>query len=251
MSAEQKREGFHSVIPYFTVRKPAELIDFVKHSFGAVEHFRTTGSAGGMHAEVKIGDSVVMIGGAEHITPKNAAIHLYVDDVDDAYARALEAGAKPLFELENQPYGERSGGVEDPTGNRWYIATTVVPLEQISKYLHTVTVYFHIVGAEKFIDFVKDAFEAEELMRHEEQGRLAHAKVKLGDSVIELGEAQSPSQPLPPAIYLFVKDVDAAYERALGAGAASMMEPKDQEYGHRNAWVKDPFDNVWYLAHEI
>lgn len=246
-----KREGFHSVIPYLTVHKPAELIDFVKHSFGAVENFRTTGSAGGMHAEIKIGDSIVMIGGAEHIEAKPAAIHLYVADVDDAHRRALEAGAKPLFPLADQPYGERSGGVEDSHGNRWYIATTVVPLEQISKYLHTVTVYFHIIGAPKFIDFLKDAFEAEELMRHEEKGMLAHAKMRIGDSAIELGEARSESQPLPPAIYLFVKDVDAAYERALAAGATSLMEPKDQEYGHRNAWVKDPFGNVWYLANEI
>jgi len=248
MSKEQKRKGFHSVVPYLTVKKPAELIDFVKDSFGAVEHFRTTGSAGGMHAEIRIGDSVVMIGGAEHIEPKPAAIHLYVPDVDDAYRRALAAGARRLFPLADQSYGERSGGVEDPTGNRWYIATTVVPQAEISEFLHTVTVYFHIIGAPKFIDFLREAFEAEELMRHEENGMLAHAKVRIGDSVVELGEARVESQPLPPAIYLFVKDVDAAYERALSVGATSLMEPKDQEYGHRNAWVKDAFDNVWYLA---
>jgi PhnB protein len=251
MSEEQsKAEGFHSVIPYLTVHKPAELIEFVKQSFGAVEQMRTTGSAGGMHAEVTIGDCKVMIGGAEHITPAPAAIHLYVPDVDDAYQRALEAGAKPLFAVADQPYGERSGGVEDPHGNRWYIATTVVPLREISEHLHTVTVYFHIIGAPEFIEFLKDAFEAEELMRSEEGGMLAHAKVRLGDSAIELGEARYPSQPLPPAIYLFVNDVDASYERALRAGATSMMEPKDQPYGHRNAWVKDPFENVWYLAQE-
>lgn len=246
-----KPEGFHSVVPYLTVHKPAELIEFVKHSFGAVEHSRTTGSAGGMHAEVKIGNSMVMIGGAEHITPAPAAIHLYVSDVDDAYRRALEAGAQPLFEVADQPYGERSGAVEDQHGNRWYIATTNVPLEQISEHLHTVTVYFHIIGAPKFIDFLTSAFEAEELLRSEDNGMLAHAKVRIGDSVIELGEARYPSQPLPPAIYLFVPNVDASYRQALSAGATSMMEPKDQDYGHRNAWVKDPFDNVWYLAQEI
>jgi PhnB protein len=251
MSKESKPEGYHSVIPYLTVHKPADLIDFLKNSFGAVEHSRTTGSAGGMHAEVKIGDSMVMIGGAEHITPAPAAIHLYVPDVDDAYRRALEAGGKSLFEVADQPYGERSGAVEDSHGNRWYVATTVVPLHEISKYLHTVTVYFHIIGAPKFIDFLKNAFEAEELMRSEESGMLAHAKVRLGDSVIELGEARYPSQPLPPAVYLFVEDVDRAHAQALSAGATSMMKPKDQEYGHRNAWVKDPFATIWYLAREI
>ncbi|HEY2961716.1 MAG TPA: VOC family protein [Pyrinomonadaceae bacterium] len=229
MTQENKREGFHSVIPYLTVHRPADLIDFVKHSFSATEHMRTTGSAGGMHAEVQIGDSVVMIGGAEHITPQPAAIHLYVPDVDDAYRRALAAGATTIFELKDQPYGERSGGVEDPTGNRWYIATTHVPLPQIAKQLHTVTVYFHVIGAPSFIDFLKNAFEAEELMRSEDDEFVAHAKVRIGDSVVELGEARTSTQPLPPAIYLFVNNVDASYERALRAGAASLMAPKDQD----------------------
>ena len=88
-------------------------------------------------------------------------------------------------------------------------------------------------------------------MRSEENGFVAHAKMRIGDSVVELGEARTPTQPLPPAIYLFVSDVDASYERALRAGATSLMAPKDQEYGQRNAWVKDGFGNVWYLAQEL
>ena len=242
------REGFHSVTPYITVPRPAELIDFVTHAFGAVEHFRTTGSAGGMHAEVKIGDSIVMIGGAEHIEPKPTAIHLYVPDIDDAYARAVEAGAKVLMEPADQPYGERSAGVEDSTGNRWYIATPFVPLAEIAKDLHTVTVYFHPIGAQGFIDFVTNAFGAQELMRHAENDMILHAKVQIGDSVIELGEAREPSQPMPTAIYLYLEDVDSMYEQALEAGGVSLLAPTDQAYGDRNAWVKDPFDNVWYLA---
>jgi len=245
---ELNRENFHTVTPYFTVHKPAELIDFVTKAFGAVEHFRTTGSAGGMHAEVSIGDSLVMIGGAEHIEPKPTAIHLYVPDVDQAYERALEAGAKSLMPVADQPYGERSGGVEDAHGNRWYIATPTVPLKTIAENLHTVTVYFHPIGAQRFIDFVTDAFDGKELMRHAEGEMIMHAKVQIGDSVIELGEARHPSQPLPTAIYLYVNDVDAMYEQALRAGGTSMLAPTDQDYGDRNAWVKDPFDNVWYIA---
>ena len=241
-------EGFHSVTPYFTVHKPAELIDFVTHSFGATELFRTTGSAGGMHAEVKIGDSVVMIGGAEHITPMPTAIHLYVPDIDDAYKRAIEAGAKSLMEPADQPYGERSGAVEDPTGNRWYIATTFGPLQDIARDLRTVTVYFHPIGAQGFIDFVTNAFGGKELMRHADEKMIMHAKIQIGDSVIELGEARAPSQPLPTAIYLYVDDVDSMYEQALKAGGISMLAPTDQSYGDRNAWIKDPFDNVWYIA---
>jgi PhnB protein len=242
------RPGFHSVTPYFTVRQPDKLIDFVTYAFGATENFRSTGSAGGMHAEVNIGDSLVMIGGAEHIEPMPTAIHLYVPNVDEAYKRALEAGGKSLMEPADQPYGERSGGVEDPTGNRWYIATPFVPLKEIAEDLHTVTVYFHPIGAQRFIDFVTNAFSGKELMRHADEKMILHAKLQVGDSVIELGEARYPEQPLPTAIYLHVADVDAMYEQALKAGGVSMLEPTDQPYGDRNAWIKDPFDNVWYIA---
>ncbi|HZN01412.1 MAG TPA: VOC family protein [Pyrinomonadaceae bacterium] len=245
---KMRRENRRAVTPYLTVHKPAELIDFVTEAFGAIEHFRATGSAAGMHAEVSIGDSVVMIGGAEHIEPKPTAIHLYMPDVDQAYERAIKAGAKSLMPVVDQPYGERSGGVEDVHGNRWYIATPFVPLQTIAKDLHTVTVYFHPIGAQRFIDFVTDAFGGRELMRHAEGDMVMHAKVQIRDSVIELGEARYPEQPLPTAIYLYVDDVDAVYEQALNAGATSMLAPIDQPFGDRNAWVKDPFDNVWYIA---
>jgi uncharacterized glyoxalase superfamily protein PhnB len=246
-----RRENRHAVTPYITVHHPAELIDFVTQSFGAIEHFRATGSAGGMHAEVSIGDSIVMIGGAEHIEPRPAAIHLYVPDVDRAYERAIEAGGKSLMPVADQPYGERSGGVEDDHGNRWYIATPFVPLQEIAEDLRTVTVYFHPIGAQRFIDFVTNAFDVKELMRHAEGDMILHAKVQIDDSVIELGEARYPEQPLPTAIYLYVNDVDAIYEQALKAGGTSMLPPTDQPYGDRNAWVKDPFDNVWYVAAPI
>jgi len=245
---KMRRDNRRAVTPYITVRKPAELIDFVTQSFGAIEHFRATGSAGGMHAEVSIGDSVVMIGGAEHIEPMPTAIHLYVADVDEAYERALQAGAKSLMPVADQPYGERSGGVEDVHGNRWYIATTFEPLQTIAADLHTVTVYFHPIGAQRFIDFVTTAFDGRELMRHAEGDMIMHAKVQIGDSVIELGEARYPTQPLPTAIYLYVNDVDTMYEQALEAGGTSMLAPTDQPFGDRNAWIKDPFDNVWYIA---
>jgi PhnB protein len=248
---KMRRENRRAVTPYLTVHKPAELIDFVTEAFGAIEHFRATGSAAGMHAEVSIGDSVVMIGGAEHIEPKPTAIHLYVPDVDQAYERAIKAGAKSLMPVVDQPYGERSGGVEDVHGNRWYIATPFVPLQTIAKDLHTVTVYFHPIGAQRFIDFVTNAFGGKELMRHAEGDMVMHAKVQIRDSVIELGEARYPEQPLPTAIYLYVDDVDAVYEQAVNAGATSMLAPIDQPFGDRNAWVKDPFDNVWYIGAPI
>ena len=79
-------------------------------------------------------------------------------------------------------------------------------------------------------------------MRHEVgEGFIAHAKVRIGDSVIEMGEARGISQPIPPAIYLLVEDVEATYAQALKAGATSIGK----------SWVKDPFDNVWYLNQRL
>ena len=243
------REGFHTVTPYLTVEQPAELLEFIKQSFFATEIFRTTGSAGGMHAEARIGDSMLMIGGGVGFGKHPSAIHLYVPDIDQAYARALKAGATSLMSPADQPYGERSAGIEDPTGNRWYIATPFVALKEISEYLRTVTLYLHPIGAQGMIEFLEKALGGQEIMRHASpEGYVYHAKVRLGDSVIELGEARSEDQPMPSAVYLYVEDVDSLYEQALKAGGESVLPPTDQPYGDRNAWVKDPFGNIWYLA---
>src|SRR5262245_16638572 len=244
-----KREGFHTVTPYLTVEQPAELLEFTRKAFLATELGRTTGSAGGMHAETRIGDSMLMIGGGVGLQQRPTAIHLYVPDVDDAYRRAIEAGATSTFEPADMPYGERSGGVVDPTGNRWYIATPTVALTEIAEGLHTVTLYLHPIGAERLMGFLESAFGSVEVGRHQDpDGMILHAKMRIGDSVIELGESRGPSTPMPTAVYLYVEDVDELYERALQAGGVSVLPPADQPYGDRNAWVKDPFGNIWYLA---
>ncbi len=117
------REGFHTVTPYLVVQEAAQLIDFVKQVFGATELSRGTGSAGGMHAEVRIGDSMLMIGGGGNSEPMPAMLYLYMTDVDAVYKRTLQAGATSVAEPEKQPYGERVAGVKDPFGNLWYIGT--------------------------------------------------------------------------------------------------------------------------------
>jgi PhnB protein len=244
-----KREGFNTVTPYLTVEQPAELLEFTRKAFLATELGRTTGSAGGMHAETKIGDSMLMIGGGVGLEQRPTAIHLYVPDVDESYRRAIEAGATSLMAPADQPYGERSAAVADPTGNRWYIATPFVPLSEIAEGLHTVTLYLHPIGAERLMGFLESAFGSVEVMRHQApDGMILHAKMRIGDSVIELGESRGDSKPMPTAIYLYVEDVDELYKRALQAGGVSVLPPQDQPYGDRNAWVKDPFGNIWYLA---
>ena len=243
-------EGFHTVTPYLTARQAPQLLEFLKGAFGAEELLRTTGAAGGMHAEVRIGDSKLMIGGggAWRGTPMPTALHLYVSDTDAVYRHALELGATSIHEPMDQNYGERSAGVKDLAGNTWYIATKFGP-QYIPEGLRSVNVYLHPRGADGVIDFLKRAFAADEVARYAgPDGTIYHAQVRIGDSAIEMGEAHGPYQPMPTMFYLYVDDADAWYKRALQAGASSISEPVDQPYGDRNASVKDPFDNVWYVA---
>ena len=130
-------EGYRTVTPYLVVEGAANVLDFVKEAFGAEEKFRMDGPDGKIgHAEFTIGDSVVMIGeaGEEH-PAMPAMIHLYVDECDATYERAIAAGGTSVREPEDQFYGDRSAGVRDSTGNLWWIATHVedVPEDEMAK----------------------------------------------------------------------------------------------------------------------
>lgn len=120
-------EGYHTVTPYLTVPKVSEVIEFLKRTFDATSsECHTTPDGRIMHAEVRLGDSVVMLG--EPRTPGEARpsnLYVYVADVDATYRRALAAGGKSIMEPANQFYGDRHGGVRDPAGNQWWIATRV------------------------------------------------------------------------------------------------------------------------------
>src|SRR5262249_26660090 len=194
--------------------------------------------------------SKVMIGGGEAWggTATPTALHLYVTDADAVYRRALEAGAVSLRPLVDQPYGDREGSVQDLAGNHWYIAT-----HQASGHapagLGSVTPYLHPRGAERLIDFMKRAFEATEMqIEREPDGTVKHAKLRLAESIVEMGEAHGQWGPMPTMFYLYVDDVDAWYGRALAAGAMSMEAPALQHYGERRAAVRDLWGNQWYLA---
>jgi PhnB protein len=131
-------EGYHTVTPYILVQGADKLIDFIKKAFDAKETERYSmpdGSIG--HAEVRIGDSVLMVSDAqgEEYKPMAAGIHLYVEDCDVTYKHALEAGATSVSEPQDQFYGDRSSGVNDQFGNKWWIATHKEDLskEEIAK----------------------------------------------------------------------------------------------------------------------
>lgn len=133
-------EGYRSVTPYLVVDGCAVLIEFVKRAFDAEETFRMDGPGGTVgHAEVRIGDSMVMMADpssfGEIEPPGRVLLHLYVEDVDKTYQKAIEAGATSMREPENQFYGDRSGGVTDPFGNQWWISTHVedVPPDEMTK----------------------------------------------------------------------------------------------------------------------
>ncbi|MFN2510813.1 MAG: VOC family protein [Pyrinomonadaceae bacterium] len=244
------REGFHTITPYLAVKEAPLVIEFVKKAFGAKGKIYGVGSQGGIHSEYKIGDSMVMIGGGEawRGTPMPTALHLYVDDVDVVYQRALDAGATSM----NGPiedHGERLAGVKDLSGNEWYIAKRLSGTHT-DEGLRNVNVYLHPLGAAQMIEFLKPAFGAEEVAvyRIQPDGPVVHAKIRIGDSVLEMGEAHGPYQPMPTMFFLYVDDVDAWYERAVAAGAKSMSEPVNQPYGDRVAEVTDPFGNTWYIA---
>ena len=127
MAVKAIPDEYHSVQPYLIVKGAAKLIDFMKETFGASEKMRMDGPDGSIgHAEVQIGDSVVMLADASEMFPAMpATVLVYVEDCDGAYKRALAAGGQSEREPENQFYGDRSAGVHDASGNRWYIHTHV------------------------------------------------------------------------------------------------------------------------------
>jgi PhnB protein len=113
----------------------------------------------------------------------------------------------------------------------------------------TLTPFLNVKGLGKLIDFLKQAFGAEEIMRMPgPDGAVIHAEVNIGNSRVMLGEIMQSNTPSSSYFYLYVGDADAAYKRALGAGAKSVSEPSDQFWGDRMGTVTDPFGNTWSVA---
>jgi PhnB protein len=114
---------------------------------------------------------------------------------------------------------------------------------------HTVTPYLVVEGASKLIEFLKKGLGAEEIhLSKRPDGTIMHAQVRIGDSMVMLAEAMAEHPAMPCALYLYVSDTDALYERALKAGATSIMKPMDMFYGDRNAGVKGPGGIQWWIA---
>lgn len=248
--------GFRMVSPYLVAADGPALLDFANKAFGGEELFRTATPRGGVHGEVRIGDSMLMIGGG--IPGQNFpgslhpnALHVYVEDADAVFKQALAAGATMIDAPRDQDYGERSATVKDAAGNFWYIATHKGE-SYIPKGLHNVNVYLHPRRAEPMIAFLKRAFGAQEVAKYASpDGVVHHAQIRIGDSVVEMGEAHDKYEAMPAMFYLYVPNVDAVYRQTVAAGATSFQEPTDQPYGDRQAGVRDAFGNTWYIATHI
>lgn len=127
MAANPIREGFHTVTPYLFTVGTARLIEFISAAFNADLMYRKDRPDGAvMHAELRIGNSMVMVGEASgEFGPMPTSIYLYVPDCDTIYRQAIQAGGTSVFDIRTLPNGERYGGVKDPFGNIWWVATHV------------------------------------------------------------------------------------------------------------------------------
>jgi PhnB protein len=116
----------------------------------------------------------------------------------------------------------------------------------------TVTPYLIVRDAGSLINFLKQVFDATETQRFQQpDGGIMHAEVRIGDSVVMMADANEANPPMPGMLQIYLEDTDAAYRRALAAGATSVREPEDQFYGDRTAGVRDAFGNQWWITTHI
>jgi PhnB protein len=274
---------------FLTFKGAARAIEFYKKAFGAVELARLNmpGDRIG-YAALRIGTATIMLSdespeygalSAETLGGSPIRIHLSVPDVDSFATQAVAGGARIVRPVADQFYGERSGQIIDPFGYTWMIATPKeelsfeemqrrfnsiikpeasaeepkwdLPVPYIRKGFRTLTPYLLVPGAAKVIDFLKEAFGAEEIFRvprGRESNLIMHAEVRVQGSIVELADATDEFKPRESANILYVPDVDAAYARAIQAGGTSVYGPIDQAYGDRDAVVRDPGGSTWCIS---
>jgi PhnB protein len=144
MSVSAVPKGYHNVTPYLAIDGAAKAIDYYAKVFGARERMRFEAPGGKIgHAEIQIGDAIVMLADpwpeGNFLAPQGSAtsvsLHIYVDDADAVFARAIDSGSKSVQKMETKFYGDRSGTVRDPFGHMWHISTHVedVPEEEMQR----------------------------------------------------------------------------------------------------------------------
>ena len=121
-------------------------------------------------------------------------------------------------------------------------------VSHIPKGFHSVTPYFLVDDGDKFVEFLKDAFDAEVIDDHREEGYLRHGAYRIYDSMIEASEGRGEYPARQLTIHLYVPDCDEVYKKALAAGGKSIHDLMDMEYGERSGGVEDPCGNQWFIA---
>ncbi|MEZ4866137.1 MAG: VOC family protein [Caldilineaceae bacterium] len=270
MLSKPTRPGFHTVTPYLIVRELEPMVNFLKQAFGATEHFRAKGSGGGTHTELRIGDSMIMIGGGEGSKvrePMSTMIFLYLEDVDGVYQTALAAGATSLMEPTDGAFGEpRGAGIQDISGNQWYFANwqdrpDAPPAYREPDTQHTPTTtttsdtipMLSYEDGPAAMDWLATAFGFQEITRWlDDDGRLAHGEMITGSGRIMLA-TPTPAYESPKhhraycaaarawseapwvinGVLVYVDDVDAHYAKAKAAGATLLGELEDGFPGRR------------------
>lgn len=267
MIGKPSRPGFHTVTPYLIVRELAPYLTFLQQAFGATEHFRAIGSAGGQHVEMRIGDSMVMLGAGER-RPELAALptmhFLYVEDVDAVYQAALAAGATSLMEPTDGAFGEpRGAGIKDIVGNEWYFANWADRPDAPPAYVEPtpgadvpepdVVPMLTYEDGPAVMNWLAAAFGFQETARWlDDTGRLTHGEMMTGRGRIMLAAA-TPGYESPKhhrehceaarawsnapwvidGVLVYVADVDKHYARAKQAGATILSELEDGGPGRR------------------
>lgn len=276
-----------SVTAYLCFKDAAAAIEFYKKALGAVETMRLTQPDGRIgHAQIRIGNSTIMLaneypeyGLLSPISLGGAGvrIHLQVGDVDAVVTQAVAQGAKIARAVQDQFYGARSGQITDPFGYAWIVSTHTEDISTeemqrrfdatmkgasegaasgqapavspIPEGFRTITPYIMVEGGSRFIEFLTKAFGAKEFGRvPKPDGKLMHAEVRLLGGTIELADSIEQYPASPVSNILFVDDADAMYKRALEAGATSLYAPVTKPYGDREAGVRDPFGNRWWIS---
>lgn len=278
-----------AVTPYLCIKGAAAAIEFYKRAFGAIELVRLQQPDGRIgHAEINIQGARIMFAdefpeigfrSPESLGGSPILIHLEVQDVGSFARQAVAAGAKVVRPIADKFYGVRSGHFADPFGYTWVLSATKEQLSAeemqrraqesfprqagasaheggvravsfIREGFHTVTPYLIIRDASRWIEFVKQAFGAEERFRTARPGAedlIMHAEVKIGDSMIELADANRAYPEVAVTLLIRVSDPDAVYSRALEAGATAFDRVTDHEYGSRAGTVVDPSGNRLHI----
>ena len=266
-----------TITPGMMYRKAPEAIDWLCRVFGLQKHAVYPGPNNTIqHAELTLNGGMVMLGSlsddneyrrrfVKHPDEIGGAetrnVSLLVDDADLVYQRAKAVGAEILFDIEDKNYGGRGFTCRDPEGYIWNVGTYNAwtqgqPLGEMSTSRSERGHVRHGFGAVRpylyggidLPDFVKQVFDAQELERVA-MGDGFHLELQIGDSVVVLEVSDPPAAGATQAcVYVYVKDVDAAYQRAIRLGGTSVGKPEEKPYAERAAGVKDTFGNTWWMA---